>query len=128
MSSNGKLLESRITGLVTDISDRKEAELEQKSSHEMFQKLFEQSTSAHLLVDSTGAIVMQNAKAESVFGYQGEEWKSVRVEDLIPHNYRGHHVGLREGYHKAEFSAPITIERDLKALQKLEKLFRFKLE
>ncbi|WP_157717476.1 PAS domain S-box protein [Roseivirga spongicola] len=118
MSSNGKLLESRITGLVTDISDRKEAELEQKSSHEMFQKLFEQSTSAHLLVDSNGAIVMQNAKAESVFGYQGEEWKSVRVEDLIPHNYRGHHVGLREGYHKAEFSAPITIERDLEGLTK----------
>lgn len=123
VESNAKMLSSEqgpvyktVTGIITNVSKRKEAELERMASEEKFRKVFDASTSALLLVAADGRIVMQNGKAEEIFDYKTEEWSELSVEDLIPGQFKKAHKQLRKSYHDLENPQPLSVTRDLYGL------------
>jgi two-component system cell cycle sensor histidine kinase/response regulator CckA len=60
--------------------------------------LVEASPDAIVGVDSSGRIVLVNAQAERLFGYNRQELVGAAVEMLVPEAARGTHPGHRHGY------------------------------
>ncbi len=107
-SGNGEHL---FTGIVRDISERKQAE-------ERFRLAVEAAPNAMVMSDSAGAIVLVNRQAELLFGYSRKELMSMVVEDLIPPRFRGGHPALREGYFASPDTRPTGAGRNLYAQRK----------
>lgn len=61
-------------------------------------KLLEAAPDPMVVVDQSGRIVLINAQAEQVFGYDRDELVGQEIELLIPDRFRTSHVGQREGY------------------------------
>lgn len=65
---------------------------------EQLQLAIEAAPNAMLIADARGEIVLANGEAARSFGYTPEELRSLRVDDLVPAESRGHHDRLREHY------------------------------
>lgn len=63
-----------------------------------FRDLLESTPDAIVMVNVTGRIVLVNSQAERVFGYARAELLGQAVEVLLPHRYRGAHLGHRSGF------------------------------
>jgi PAS domain S-box-containing protein len=68
----------------------------QKYSEEFFRNIFEAAPSGVLAVDASGRIVLLNAQAERMFGYNRAELIGKPVEVLVPQRFRGRHADLRK--------------------------------
>ena len=66
--------------------------------------LLDISPDALLIVDREGTIVMANAQAAELFGYQREELHELRLEMLLPERLHTLHIAHRQHY----FAAPRT--------------------
>ena len=64
----------------------------------LFERLFEFSPDAVVVVDQTGSMVRANAQAEAMFGYEREEIIGQRVEMLMPELFRAVHAKHRTQY------------------------------
>jgi PAS domain S-box-containing protein len=78
-----------------DITGRKKAE-------DKFRSLLEAAPDAIVIVNKDGRIVLVNAQAQNLFGYEREELLGQPVEMLVPQRYRGAHPGHRTSF----FSKP----------------------
>ncbi|BEP91913.1 hypothetical protein GmRootA79_02970 [Acidovorax sp. A79] len=85
---------------VTQLKVQREAKLLEAR----FRDLLESTPDAIVMVNVTGRIVLVNSQAERVFGYERAELLGQAVEVLLPHRYRGAHLGHRSGF----FGAPRT--------------------
>jgi PAS domain S-box-containing protein len=85
---------------VTQLKVQREAKLLEAR----FRDLLESTPDAIVMVNVTGRIVLVNSQAERVFGYDRAELLGQAVEVLLPHRYRGAHLGHRSGF----FGAPRT--------------------
>lgn len=74
-----------------DITGRNKAE-------EKFRGLLEAAPDAMVIVDKSGRIVLVNAQAQKLFGYEREELLNQPVEMLVPQRFRGAHPGHRAGF------------------------------
>ncbi|MEQ1439589.1 PAS domain S-box protein [Fontimonas sp. SYSU GA230001] len=63
-----------------------------------YRDLVESAPDGMVLIDAEGRIVLVNAQAERLFGYQREELLGQSVECLVPEKFRGGHVHHREGF------------------------------
>ena len=63
-----------------------------------FRDLLESTPDAIVMVNVTGRIVLVNSQAEQLFGYHRGELLGCSVEMLLPHRYRGAHLGHRSGF------------------------------
>ena len=84
---NSKLIayggEAAILGIVTDITERKQAEQALRESEQRFRVLFEQAADSVVLVDpETQALVDFNDLAHRNLGFTREEFRGLRVQDL----------------------------------------------
>lgn len=107
-----------LIGLVTDITERIEAESELRNNEERFKKIFEADTNGMFLIDEKGQFVMCNNRACQLFGYEKEEFNKLKVEDLVPEDLRGGHSSLRANYFKKGDSRIMRDEKDFNALTK----------
>ncbi len=57
----------------------------------MFQKLFDFSPDAIIIVNNEGVILQANTQAENIFGYAGKEFIGKPVDILIPERFRKSH-------------------------------------
>lgn len=85
---------------VTQLKVQREAKLLEAR----FRSLLESTPDAIVMVNLTGRIVLVNSQAERVFGYGRAELLGQAVEVLLPHRYRGAHLGHRSGF----FGTPRT--------------------
>ncbi len=73
-------------------------EREAKLLEARFRDLLESTPDAIVMVNVTGRIVLVNSQAERVFGYARTELLGQAIEMLLPHRYRGAHLGHRSGF------------------------------
>lgn len=69
-----------------------------KRAEQGLQALWFNAPDAMMSLDTNGRIVKANKKAELLFGYELSTLLTMCVEELIPKNFRTHHVSYRDAY------------------------------
>src|SRR5215831_3218924 len=82
------LVEPTVLAVVRDVTDRRAAEAALRQSRTMFEKFYEGSPDAIIVVDEIGRINRVNALAEALFGLSRERLLGQLVETLIPERRR----------------------------------------
>ncbi|HWE98923.1 MAG TPA: PAS domain S-box protein [Caulobacteraceae bacterium] len=100
-----------VLSAIVDISGRKQLE-------ERFRQVVESAPNAMVMIGATGQIVMVNAQAEKVFGYERAEMLNESIEMLVPERFRGHHPNLRNNFFGNPEARPMGVGRDLYGLKK----------
>jgi PAS domain S-box-containing protein len=86
--------------VVRDITERRVAEEALHQSRTMFEKFYEQSPDAIIVVDEIGRIDHVNALAEALFGLSRERMVGQSIEMLLPKRFHDRHSAHRTGYMK----------------------------
>ncbi len=84
----------------------------------VFEKLFEFSPDAILVINGKGRIVRVNAQTEKIFGYERDELVGQTIESLIPERFRADHPRHREDYSSHARSRPMGMGLQLFGLRK----------
>lgn len=77
-----------------------------KTLEQIYLKVVEASPDAKIVIDENGSVVVFNAQAEFLFGYDRSEILQGPIERLIPESLCNTHVAHRNGY----FQEPKTRE------------------
>lgn len=81
-------------------------------------EILKSSIDAIIVVDNEGNIVLANAVADRLFGYEPGELIGEKVEVLMPAGFRGSHAAHRERYHRSPRSRPLVSGLSLKGQKK----------
>jgi len=88
------------------------------SESQVYQRFFEHAPDAVLLVDAEGTIVLANARAQAMFGYERAELCGGPVERLVAPALRDVHVEHRLGFVAHPEARPMGARHDLVALRR----------
>ncbi len=88
-------------------ANRKTAKAAQDKGSALFERLFESTPDATVVIDSDGRIQRANAQVEVLFGYRRDELIGRGVELLLPERFRKPHVGHRTNYYAAPRTRPM---------------------
>ena len=80
----------------------------QPAPRDLPSELVDAAPDALVVIDPSGAIVLINRQAESLFGYRRDDLLGQRVEVLVPEHLRERHVDLRTGYSQAPVVRPMA--------------------
>jgi PAS domain S-box-containing protein len=100
-------------GLLIVATDRSQvlrterANSERLRGESRFRELLDAAPDAIIEVDRSGAIVLVNQAAESLFGYSREELLSMNVDALVPEALRGGHAHNRASFWKTPGTRPM---------------------
>ncbi|MDE2223277.1 MAG: PAS domain S-box protein [Candidatus Omnitrophica bacterium] len=103
------LYDPALGAVVINYRDITEAKLYQ----ERFQKVFEYSPLAKVMINQDGDIVLINEAAGKLFGYTREELLHMKLETLIPQQFRGQHISFRAGFYKNPEARAMGLDREL---------------
>ena len=81
--------ESHILAVITDITERKQAEQALRDSEQRFSTITENSADAIFVVDRVGRYTYVNKAACELLGYMSEELIGMGIEDLLPEDLLG---------------------------------------
>ncbi len=85
---------------------------------EIYQRIFESTPDALFVIDQAGRMVLANAQAENLFGYDRSELIDQPVEMLVPARFAAHHAGLRARFLSETHSRPMGGASELFARRK----------
>jgi len=91
---------------------------ERKLSQEHFEQVVEFSPIANIMVNNEGKIQLVNKITETLFGYSREELLSMKIESLVPEQFRSKHPSYRGEFQQDPKARPMGAERELYALRK----------
>jgi diguanylate cyclase (GGDEF)-like protein/PAS domain S-box-containing protein len=94
-----------------------------QKSRRWVDSLLDSSPDATVIVDEDGIITRVNRASGKLFGYAKDELIGVKVESLIPEQYREQHVGHRKYHEKSNVHGFMgSNKRELKALTRSGKI------
>ncbi|MCZ6767325.1 MAG: PAS domain S-box protein, partial [bacterium] len=79
--------------------------------------LYESIPDAVIVVARDSSIVFSNAHADRLFGYEPGELTSLKIDSLIPEEFRKRHVQVTEQYSAEPAARPMGKGRELVALK-----------
>ena len=88
------------------------------SQDNVFRTLFAHYPDALIVADSAGGVVLANASAEAMLGYEAGELIGLSVEALVPNSVRPRHAALRASFASDPRPRPMGIQTDLVARRK----------
>ncbi|MEI7998121.1 MAG: PAS domain S-box protein [Candidatus Omnitrophota bacterium] len=91
---------------------------EKKQVQERFERVFESSPLAKIIVNKQGKIQLVNQTAEVLLGYPREEMLKMSIDDFVPERVRKPHPAHREGFHKSPKVRPMGSVANLSVLTK----------
>jgi len=106
--------EGRISGIAEIVRDIREKKL----AEERFRVAVEAAPNAMIMVGADGTILLVNAHAEELFGYDREELVGMSVEYLVPESRRFQLPEFRRDFFLRPESKPMGKNRDLFAVRK----------
>lgn len=106
-------LQTIVTKLKNEISERKRVEDALRKNERMLHALFESAPDAVLLIDSEGKITRLNDQAEAMFGYSEEKIIGKPVEVLLPDRFHSRHIIHRSAYLAKPRTRPMGIGLEL---------------
>ena len=98
---------------VRDATGRRAAEQDLRQCRTMFEKFYEHSPDALVVVDETGKIDRVNAQAEALFGLPRERMLGQSIEMLVPGRLRDRHLAHRISYMKDPKTRPMGTDLQL---------------
>jgi PAS domain S-box-containing protein len=105
-------------GVNVDVTEREQAEKALRESESRFRLAVEAAPSGMVLSDQSGNIILVNAHAERLFGYERGELVGKPVEVLVPKQFQTGHPEFRQGYKTKPSARPMGVGRDLTAQRK----------
>jgi PAS domain S-box-containing protein len=108
---NGKGPAVRMAGVLTDITEHKQAE-------ERFRLVVESAPCGMVMVNEDGAMVLINSQVERLFGYRRDELIGRPVDMLLPEGYRQGHPMHPAALSAAPSAGPTWGSRDWYGLRK----------
>jgi two-component system sensor histidine kinase/response regulator len=90
----GQSFDSMMTAVGAQVDELNAA----RAAAQLGQRLLEASPDGVVVVDATGTIVVVNAAAERLFGYQRDELIGQKIELLVPDGVKSGHVARRDAY------------------------------
>jgi PAS domain S-box-containing protein len=93
------------------IAEAAEGTLRQNGT--LFEKLYEHSPDAMIVVDEIGSIACVNVQAETLFGHSRERMLGQSIEMLVPERLRDRHAAQRFSYMKSPKMRPMGIDMPL---------------
>jgi PAS domain S-box-containing protein len=110
-----------IAKIARDLTERIEQQANARAeilAERRFRALIENAPDAILQVDATGAILIANRTAETLFGYTREELIGHSVDTLVPEANRPGHAAHRQAFASAGLTRPMGLALDLFARRK----------
>lgn len=101
----------RIRGVAIDVTER-------QMMHDRFRLTVEASPNGVVLTNAGGTILLNNRRAEDMFGFSPGELMGMSVEQLVPERLRRAHATYRSDFLKAPTSRAMGAGRELFALRK----------
>lgn len=83
---------------VSNVTAREQAQLAMQQIQVIFERLFEASSDANILIDHQGLMISINSRVEQLFGYTRDELLGQPVEILVPEDVQQEHAEQRSRY------------------------------
>jgi PAS domain S-box-containing protein len=104
---------SNFTGIVRDITERKQAEEELRQAEERMRSVVNHVIDGIITIDEQGKVESFNPAAEKLFGYTRPEVIGQNVKLLMPEPYHGEHDGYIANYVRTGQAKIIGIGREV---------------
>lgn len=109
---------THLIGLVTDVSDQKQTELELKENQERLRAILDNAADAIITINRDGIIEGVNRSSVTMFGYQEDELLGQKINLLMPPPYCDEHDQYLAHYRETGEKKIIGIGRKLTARRK----------
>jgi PAS domain S-box-containing protein len=104
---------NNFTGIVRDITERKQAEEELRQAEERIRSVVDHVIDGIITIDEQGKVESFNPAAEKLFGYTRTEVMGQNVKMLMPEPYYGEHDGYIANYVRTGQAKIIGIGREV---------------
>jgi len=115
------------SGIVRDITARKQAELALLAAETRQRAVLENIVDGIITIDQRGSIQTFNRAAENIFGYTADEVTGKNVKMLMPQPYTDEHDQYLAHYHKTGEAHVIGIGREVTGRRKDNSVFPLEL-